>query len=90
MLVKRLRVFQTGFDQVNLGFGRPDSGFRFLLKCMENVDHALQFDRVDRPKRIPIKIRDDLDNACAVEAFQRLRVGVLFAFLGRTQSKANA
>lgn len=60
------------------------------MKGVQHIDHTLELDGVDRPERVTVKVRYDLQNARAAESVKRLGVGMLAALLGRPERKADA
>ncbi len=56
---------------------------RFLLKAVQNINSAAEFDCVDCPVRIAFEILNDLQNTCATETLEWLRLVMFLAFLGQ-------
>lgn len=73
---------QASLDQVDIPLGCCDAFLRFLLKCMQNVNHASKLDRVDSTIGIAIEVIDDLKDAATAKSFKRFGRWMLSAVLG--------
>jgi hypothetical protein len=60
------------------------------LEGVQHVDRALELDRVDRPERVAIEIRYDLENARTCKTGERLGVRMLATLLRRSKRKSDA
>ena len=65
-------AFQAVGDEIDIPFGRPDAGRRFLFERVEDVHRFLEPNRVHRSIRLAVVRLDDLQHA-RPEPLPRLR-----------------
>jgi hypothetical protein len=82
--VNDLSIAQTLPDQVDVPLRSGNSTRGFLLKRMQDIQHALEPYRVDRPVGIAFKIVPNLKNPA--EPFERFGVARMIAKLGFEES----
>ena len=87
--MKPLGICQPAADQVDLSLRRGDASLRLLLEGVEHVDRLVEPGCVDRAIRVGVVTVDDLHDARAPEAFQRLCGWIGLAVLGRVESLAD-
>jgi hypothetical protein len=80
--------FHSFANQVHVGFGCFHAVCRFLLEAVQDIHGIAKPNGIDRPVRVAPEILDNLKNAGASEAFERLGLLVLPAFLGKMESVA--
>jgi hypothetical protein len=68
-------------DEIDFVLGRFPSAFRFLLKCMEDVNGFRKSNRVNRTVRIAVIILRDFQDRCASKSFQRSGIDMFPAIL---------
>jgi hypothetical protein len=71
-------VRQSAADEVDILLRRRDAAFRFLLKGVENVNHARELRRIDRAVGVRVVAVHDLHDARSAEALEGLgrRIGL--------------
>ncbi len=64
-------------DQIEMSLWGGNPLCRFFLERMEDIQHALETNGVDRPVGVAVEVIANLENS-ASEALQRLRAGWMF------------
>jgi hypothetical protein len=63
---------QAGLGQIDIPMGSSDTFLRFLLKGMQDVNHASKLDGVDGTVSIPVEVIDDFKDTAATKPLKRL------------------
>jgi hypothetical protein len=70
-----LRLCKALPDQVDIPLRRCGASLRFLLKDVQNIDRALEMNRIDRPVGVrPIPL-DNFNDPCPAKPFRGFAAG---------------
>src|SRR5262249_50831244 len=84
-----LGALQALADQIKIAPIGGDTVTRLFLEAMQHIDRFRKSNGVNRAVCIPIVVLDYLQNTCAAETSQWLRIRMLLAELGNLQGKAD-
>src|SRR5688572_14860073 len=81
---------QPAPHQINVASGRSNAALALLLEAMKHIDAGPQFHGIDRAISVPVEVFDNLQNSNTTKALEWLGAGILQAFLGQPQRRANS